>query len=255
MEIKIIYEDKDVMVVEKPAGVVVFCEASAESLVKEDGRIYLIDELIKMQPELKLVGESPRYGIVHRLDKDTSGILLVAKNADALFFLQKELFTHTAMAIESNNDSPLEKNVEKRYITLVSGNVKEDQAEIRTLIGRAKNDPRKQRVFRTGETKALGKREAITEYKVLERFENYTLLEIEIKTGRKHQIRCHLNFIHHPIAGDALYGFKGAIIPKGLVRQFLHAGYLKIKLPNGEIKEFKSDLPSDLQKVLDNLKI
>ena len=84
-------------------------------------------------------------------------------------------------------------------------------------------------------------------------FENYTLLEVVIKTGRKHQIRTHLSYIHHPIADDKMYGFKDSPLPKGLERQFLHASYLKIKLPNGQIKEFHSDLPEDLSNIIKEL--
>jgi len=94
-----------------------------------------------------------------------------------------------------------------------------------------------------------GKREAKTCYKIIERFKNYTLLEVEPKTGRKHQIRCHLNWLHHPITGDKLYGFKNQSLPKNLTRQFLHASYLKINLLDKE-EEFKSNLPEDLKKVI-----
>ena len=98
---------------------------------------------------------------------------------------------------------------------------------------------------------AKGKRKAFTEYKVLKNFKNYALIKVLIKTGRKHQIRCHLSYLGHPIAGDKLYGFKNQPCPKGLDRHFLHADYLKIELPKGGKKEFKSELPEDLKKVLD----
>lgn len=214
MDIKIIYEDNDLLVVDKPAGVVVIPE--------------LIDELIKKYPELKNAGEAPRYGIVHRLDKDTSGILLVAKTTESLIFLQKQF---------------INREVEKKYVCLVEENIKQDKGEIKTFLERSKSDFRKQAVINEG------KREAITEYKVIERYEGYTLLEVEIKTGRKHQIRCHLSYIHHPVAGDKLYGFKNSPVPEGLTRQFLHSQYLKIKLLNGEVKEFFSELPEDLKHV------
>ena len=97
------------------------------------------------------------------------------------------------------------------------------------------------------------KRKGITLYRVIKRFERFTLLELEPKTGRKHQIRAHLVYINHPLAGDKLYGFKNQPRPAGLKRQFLHAGYLKIKLPDGKEKEFTSDLPEDLKEVLNNL--
>ncbi len=238
MEIKIIYEDNDVLVVDKPAGIVVFCETPAEALAKAGSQIYLIDELIKQHSKLTQVGEAPRYGIVHRLDKDTSGILLVAKSNESLIFLQNQFINRA---------------LEKKYVCLVEGTIKEDKGEIKTLIGRAPGDKRKQKAYPLNET-GLGKREAITEYKVIKRYEKYTLLEVEIKTGRRHQIRCHFSYLQHPIAGDKLYGFKNSPIPDGLTRQFLHAAELKIKLPNGEIKEFKSELPKELQGVIKNLK-
>jgi len=224
-------------VVDKPAGIVVFPEGQT---IKNT----LIDSLLIKYPELNSVGEKPRYGIVHRLDKDTSGILLVAKTNEALIFLQKQFKNRT---------------VEKKYTALVTGVVKENQGIIKTLIGRSPNDKRKQKAYLLNEPETKGKREAITKYKVLQRFKDYTLLEIKIETGRRHQIRCHLAYIHHPVAGDKMYGFKDSPIPKGLTRQFLHAGYLKIILPscsnkpNEQIQEFKSDLPENLKKIITNL--
>lgn len=228
MNLEIIFEDENLMVVDKPAEVVVFPEGKT----LENKEKTLIDYLTEKYPELKSVGETPRYGIVHRLDKDTSGILLVAKSTEGLIFLQKEF---------------INRRVEKKYITLAEGKIKEEFGEIKTLIDRSKKDFRKQVVSSDG-------REAITEFKVLKRFEGYTLLEVQIKTGRRHQIRCHLSFLKHPIAGDKLYSFKNSKIPEDLTRQFLHASYLKIQLPNGKTEEFKSDLPEELNKVLENLK-
>ena len=203
---KIIYENDDVLVIDKPAGV------NADDFEKR----------------------------AHRLDKDTSGILLIAKNDKALDFLQKEF---------------QERRVEKKYIALVVGVLKNDKGEIKTLLGRSPQDKRKQRAYLLHEPSSEGKREAITEYQVLQKFQNYTLIEVEIKTGRKHQIRAHFAHLHHPIAGDKMYGFKNQACPKGLFRQFLHASYLKIKLPNNQIKEFKSKLPEELEQILKKLKI
>jgi 23S rRNA pseudouridine1911/1915/1917 synthase len=231
MDIKVIYEDNDVLVVDKPAGLVVFPEGQTTERT-------LIEALIKKYPELKNAGEAPRYGIVHRLDKDTSGVLLVAKSNEALIFLQKQF---------------INREVEKKYVCLVEGVMENDSGNIKTLIARAKGDPRKQKTY-SAINAPKSAREAITEYKVLERFKDYTLLEVQIKTGRRHQIRCHFSYLHHPIAGDKLYSFKNSKIPEGLTRQFLHAKYLKIKLPDGETKEFQSNLPEELQKVLKNLK-
>jgi 23S rRNA pseudouridine1911/1915/1917 synthase len=233
MELKIIYEDDDVLVIDKPAGVVVFNEN--QSAAKS-----LIDLLIEAYPLLKNTGNMPRYGVAHRLDKDTSGILLVAKNDNALSFLQAQF---------------KKRQVGKKYLALVVGNVKNDTDTIETLIGRSPKDKLKQKVFLSGEPGSAGKRQALTSYKTLERFEKYTLLEVIPKTGRKHQIRCHLSYIHHPIAGDKLYGFKNQPCPKGLTRHFLHASYLKIEMPSGEIKKFESELPEDLKKIINNLRI
>ena len=204
-KVKIIYEDDNLLVIDKPAGVV--------------------------------ADEIPRR--IHRLDKDTSGILLVAKNDKALEFLQKQF---------------KEREVKKKYLALVAGNLKKEEGVIETLIGRSPGDRRKQKVYLPGEPNAQEKRKAVTEYKVLQRFENYTLIKVEPKTGRKHQIRTHLAYLGHPIAGDKLYGFKNQPRPEGLKRQFLHASYLKVKLPNGKTKEFKSELPNELKLCLQNLK-
>ena len=234
MDIKIIYEDKDVLVADKPAGIIVFPEG--ESL--KNGEKTLIDVLIEKYPELKSTGEAPRYGIIHRLDKDTSGVLLVAKSSEALIFFQKQFKN---------------REVEKKYVCLVGGTIKEDQGEIKTLMARSSRDGRKQKVYLENEPHPESAREAITEYKVIEDFKSYTLLEVKIKTGRRHQIRCHFSFLQHPIAGDKLYNFKNSNTPRGLTRQFLHAAYLKIQMPNGESKEFKSELPEELKNILKNL--
>jgi len=198
MHMRIIYEDDDLLVYDKPAGI------NCDDFPKR----------------------------VHRLDKDTSGIFLVAKNEEALNFLQKQF---------------KERKVEKKYISLVGGHLKNQTGEIKTLLGRSPNDRRKQKIFMPQEPDAENKREAETHYKVLQRFKDYDLIEAEPKTGRKHQIRVHLAHLGHPIAGDKLYGFKGQPVPSSLKRQFLHASFLKIKLPNNQIKEFKSELPEELK--------
>ena len=113
---------------------------------------------------------------------------------------------------------------------------------------------KKQKVYLPQEPDSKGKREAITEYRILEEFQDYTLVEVWPKTGRKHQIRCHFSYLGHPIAGDKRYGFKNQPCPKGLSRHFLHASYLNIKLPDGENKEFFSPLPKDLKDVLKELR-
>ncbi len=232
-EIKIIYEDEDLLVVDKPAGIVVFKEGK-HNLQQE----FLIDILLERHPYLQKVGSFPRWGIVHRLDKETSGILLVAKNNEALFFLQKQF---------------QEKKIEKKYLALVFGRLKRKEGIIKTLIGRSPQNRKKQKVFLPYEPGAEGKREAISYYKVLKNFKNYDLVEVKIKTGRRHQIRVHLAYLGHPIVGDKLYSFKNQNKKARLNRQFLHAAYLKILTPKRKEKEFFSELPLELKNFLEKL--
>jgi 23S rRNA pseudouridine1911/1915/1917 synthase len=243
MKIKIIYEDNDLLVINKPAGIIVFTavpEGEPRQGRKENVKEKtVIDLLLEEYPDLKKAGSPPRYGIAHRLDKDTSGILLVAKNNKTLEFLQKQF---------------KKREVIKKYLALVVGNLKTEQGVIETLIGRSPKDRKKQKVYLPYEPADEGKRTAITEYKVLEKFKDYNLLEVYPKTGRKHQIRTHLAYLGHPIAGDKMYGFKGQICPNNLKRQFLHASYLRASLKKGEEKEFRSELPKDLKEILNNLK-
>ena len=236
MDLNIIAEDDRLIVVDKPAGVTVWKEGMSQEET-------IVSFLVGQFPELESLGEQRRYGIVHRLDKDTSGILLAAKTKEAFEQLQKQFAA---------------RKVEKRYVCLVEGTLKEEGGLIHTLLGRSPADRRKQRAYPLDQPfdslqqgsgqAAQGKREAITEWKMLKRFENYTLLEVTPKTGRKHQIRAHMASIGHPVAGDKLYGFKNQRVPQGLERHFLHAGFLKI-----DGKEFVSPLPEDLQNVLEKL--
>ena len=233
-KIQVIYQDEYVLVVDKPAGLVVF----PEDKYKEKT---LIDYLIADFPDLKRVGNYPRYGIVHRLDKDTSGILLVAKNNESLEFFQKQF---------QNSQ------VEKKYLALIVGNLKNKEGEIDTLIDRSPNNRKKQKVYLENEPESQKKnlRKALTKYRVITSFNGYDLVEVKPLTGRKHQIRVHLAYLNHPIANDKLYGFKNQACPKGLKRQFLHSSYLKIKLPNNKEKEFNSELPEELKEVIKTLK-
>jgi 23S rRNA pseudouridine1911/1915/1917 synthase len=232
--LKVIYQDNEVLIIDKPAGISTYSEVATPEKT-------LVDYLLEEHPSIKNVGTSPRYGIVHRLDKETSGLLLIAKGQEPLIFLQKQFKT---------------RRVEKKYTALVVGNIKEEKGAIETLIGRSPKDRMKQKVFFIGEPSSQGKREAITNYEVIKRFEGYTLLEVTPKTGRQHQIRCHLAYINHPIAGDKLYGFKNQPTPPGLTHHFLHAGYLKLELPasKGIAKEFKAELPEDLKNIINELK-
>ncbi len=231
-KLKIIFEDSNILVVDKPAGIVV----SPTGKTKEKT---LIDLAIKEGLELKKAGKKPRYGLVHRIDKETSGILLIAKNNEILKFLQGQF---------------KKRKVLKKYLALVSGKVKISSREIKTQIGRANRNGKKQKVYLSRGPKSKGKREAITRYKILEEFDKYTLLEVFPKTGRKHQIRVHLSYINHPVIGDKKYGFKNQLSPKGLNRMFLHASLLKINVSEKEEREFKSPLPKELNKAIENIK-
>ncbi len=230
MEPIIIYEDKDVLVIDKPAGLLVHPRPNQKSGA-------LTDFLLKHYPQIKNTGEDPlRPGIVHRLDKDTSGVLITAKNNKAFQYL-KEQFKN--------------RKVIKKYLALVNGKPPQNNGIIKTYLARSKNKT-KQKVFSL--SMGRGKiRKAITKYKVIKKYKDYSLLEVHPKTGRLHQIRVHLSWLGCPVAGDEKYKRKRASCPKELKRQFLHASILKIKLPNGQIKEFESPLPPELKNVLKGL--
>lgn len=223
-KIKIIYEDDNILAVNKPAGLLVH------------GPDSLVDWLIEKYPEIKKVGEDPeRPGIVHRLDKDTSGVLLVAKNQKEFEYLKKQF---------------QDRKIKKKYIALVEGNIKDKEGIINLPIAKSKSDFRK----RSAVGKTIGKeREAVTEYKVIKKFEKFTLVEAYPKTGRTHQIRVHFKAIGHPVVCDKLYGPKKQICPSGLTRQFLHANAIEFNLPDGSRLQLEADLPRDLQNALDML--
>jgi len=224
-------------VVDKPAPLVV------ASKQKED-RQSVMGALTDRFPDLKSVGSSPRYGLVHRLDKETSGVLLVARNEKSLKFFQEQF---------------KKRRVFKKYLALVYGKLKKERGRIESLLGRSPQNRIKQKVYFSFGPDAEGKRKAVTVYQKKRVFysqkgaqkEFYTLLEVCPKTGRKHQIRAHLHYLHYPIAGDKVYSFKSQKPPPGLKRQFLHASFLRIKNLDGQEKEFSSPLPPDLKKILD----
>lgn len=226
--IEIIYKDKNIIAVNKPSGMVVFQEGNSR---KESKSVSLF--LKKEFPEIEGLGEE-RSGAVHRLDKDTSGVVLFARNEKTLSFLQEQL---------------LEKKAKKRYITLVFKPLKRESGEIRTFIERSPKDRRRQRAVKESD----GKREAVTFFKVIESFTDFSLLDVEIETGRKHQIRCHLSSIGHPVAGDRLYRFKDQKDPLLLKRQFLHAKSIEIETPEGK-KFFEAPLSKDLEDVINLLR-
>jgi len=221
---KIIYEDKDIIVIDKPANLTVHP-------IHSEQKNTLVNELLAYYPEIENIGDDIlRPGIVHRLDKDTSGLIVIAKNNKTFEYLKKQF---------------QQRKVEKKYLALVHGKVKDKKGTITKSISLSKKDHKKRSALLDNKSKP-----AWTEYKVIEDFKNYTLLEVYPKTGRTHQIRIHLKSIGHPIVGDKQYKFKRQISPKKLTRQFLHAEYLKFKMPSGSIMEFKSEFPKDLKNTL-----
>ena len=231
LNLSIIYQDNDIVVVNKPAGMAV------HKGVAEKGET-LADWLIEKFPEMKKVGDEPEFrpGIVHRLDKDTSGVLVAARNQKSFEFLKNQF---------------QKREVVKKYLALVEGVLKNDNGTIDLPIGRSASDFRK----KLASDNAKGElREAVTEYKVLEKFPNYTLVEAYPKTGRTHQIRVHFKAIGHPIVCDSLYGGKRMTCPFGLARHFLHANFLEFVSLSGVKLKLEADLPEDLEKVLAGLR-
>ncbi|OHA67539.1 MAG: hypothetical protein A3C04_03795 [Candidatus Wildermuthbacteria bacterium RIFCSPHIGHO2_02_FULL_45_25] len=233
--LQIILEDGILIVIDKPAGLPVWLENQEQTTV---GSL-----LAERFPNQKQLGNERRYGIIHRLDKDTSGVLLVAKTAEAFDFFQKQF---------------AERKVEKQYICLAAGSIKQEKGTIHTLMSRSPSDRRKQKASPWSENIPPGSREATTEFELRGRYEDkkgnkYTLVKAFPKTGRKHQIRAHMAFLGNPLAGDKLYQFKNQPTPEGLQRQFLHASSLKVPYPDGTIKEFTAELPADLKETLAKL--
>jgi 23S rRNA pseudouridine1911/1915/1917 synthase len=219
----VVYEDPDVIVVNKPAGMVVHPAPGHP-------RGTLANALLAHAPGIS-VGGSQRAGIVHRLDKDTSGLIVAAKTDRG----------RTALISQWEDRS-----VAKTYLALVVGSVADEEATIDAPIGRDPKNRQRMAVLRPG-------RPAVTRFHVVERFPNVTLLKVSIETGRTHQIRVHLAFIGHPIVGDPLYGKPH---PKGprLDRQFLHASELAFQLPGGAALRLEASLPDDLAAVLEQLR-
>jgi 23S rRNA pseudouridine1911/1915/1917 synthase len=219
----IVYEDADIIVVDKPAGMVVHPAPGHP-------RGTLANALLAHVPGIS-VGGSQRPGIVHRLDKDTSGLIVAAKTDRG----------RTALVTQWESRS-----VEKTYVALVSGWLDDEQATIDAPIGRDPKNRQRMAVVRSG-------RPAVTHFRVVERFPDTTLLEVSIETGRTHQIRVHLAFIGYPIVGDPVYGKARPTDPQ-FDRQFLHASALGFRLPDGQALRFEAPLPQDLQAVLEELR-
>ncbi|CCO64442.1 Uncharacterized RNA pseudouridine synthase YlyB [Listeria monocytogenes serotype 4b str. LL195] len=219
----IYFEDKDMLVVNKPEGMVVHPSAGHASGTLVNALLFHCDDLSGINGKI-------RPGIVHRIDKDTSGLLMVAKNDHAHESLAKQLKDKTS---------------DREYIALVHGDIVHQKGTIEAPIGRAKEDRQKMAVVRDG-------KEARTHFEVLERLPGYTLINCKLDTGRTHQIRVHLKYIGHPLAGDPKYGPKNTIKGNG---QFLHAAKLGFDHPTTkERMMFEAPLPSSFEKALKSLR-
>ena len=227
--LKVVYEDHDVLVVDKPAGMTVHpAPGHKDSTLANALLAHIYDSSAPLRTGLQGIGGTLRPGIVHRLDKDTSGLMVVAKN-DAAF---------ASLAAQFK-----ERKVHKTYLALVQGVPYPEEAAIEAPVGRSTRDRKRMAVVEDG-------RQATTRYSVVRRFRDYALLEAMPVTGRTHQIRVHLASIGHPVAGDATYGKA----EPGLGRQFLHATRLAFELPStGHMVEFESPLPPELAGFLESL--
>lgn len=211
VDFEIVYQDDDLAVINKPQGLVVHPCSSTKSGTLVNGLLMKIKDLSGINGEL-------RPGIVHRLDKDTSGLLVIAKND----------FAHVDLAEQIKN-----KTCHRNYLTVLDGNLPDESGRIETFIKRDPKDRMKMSVQSDG-------RRAITDYKVLKRFEKCCLVEFSLQTGRTHQIRVHCKYLNHPIVGDKLYGKD----VKGLQGQLLHAYKLSFTHPRtGKFMTFEADLP------------
>ncbi|HRX45681.1 MAG TPA: RluA family pseudouridine synthase [Acholeplasmataceae bacterium] len=223
LELDIIYEDDDLVVINKPQGLVVHPASSYHEPTLVHGLLHQIDELSSINGVV-------RPGIVHRIDKDTSGLLVVAKNDKSHQFLSEELQAHL---------------IKREYIALVYGDFKEEEGSIDAPIARHPKNRLKMAVVSQG-------KHAKTHFKVLERFGKYTLISCILETGRTHQIRVHMAYINHPVVGDPLYGPKDVIGTEG---QFLHAQKLTFQHPTTKKEmSFEADLPDNFKSMIASLK-
>jgi 23S rRNA pseudouridine1911/1915/1917 synthase len=221
----IIFENDEIIVVNKPAGMVVHPAAGHSAGT-------LVNAVLGYDPDMEGVGGEERPGLVHRLDKETSGLIILAKNERAHIWLQDQFRLRT---------------VNKTYLALVDGKPPTPTGRVETPIGRDLNHRKKMAIVPPGKG-----RESISEYKTLQSFKEHTLLEFHPLTGRTHQIRLHCAFLGCPIAGDTVYGKKNPTI--NVKRHFLHAAKLSIILP-GETtpRAFEAELPDELKKVIEEL--
>jgi 23S rRNA pseudouridine1911/1915/1917 synthase len=226
IHLDIIFENDDLLVVNKPAGMVVHPSPGHD-------RGTLVHAALGHAPEMEGISGEERPGIVHRLDKDTSGLIVIAKNEKAHRWLQDQFRTRT---------------VEKIYLALVDGKPATPSGRVEASIGR--NATKRKLMGVVAPNKG---REAVSEYKTIESFHEHTLLEVHPLTGRTHQIRVHMAFLGCPVAGDEVYGKKKSTV--SLNRHFLHANRLKIILPGeSQPRVFEAGLPHELQRVLDELR-
>lgn len=228
--LKVIYEDKGIVVVNKQAHLLTHP-------TKSEPRHTLVNALLARYPEMKGVGENPmRPGIVHRLDKDTSGIIVAARTQEAFMKLKEQFISRT---------------VRKTYLALVEGIPEKKEGTIDFAIRPTRANRLKKTIVKGREADKKSERAAVTNYRVTETFEEkYALLEVEPKTGRTHQIRVHLKAIGHPVVGDQLYGSKSKL----LNRQFLHAAKLEFTAPSGKHLSLEAEMPEDLSSVLEELR-
>lgn len=238
-KIKILYEDTNILAIDKPSGISVHGDGRSKDKT-------IADWIFKNYPKMKNVGEDEVYenknkkieikkpGIVHRLDRDTSGVLLLAKKEKAYQFLKKQFQDRT---------------IRKIYLAIVSGDMKNDRGIINKPIGRSPKDFRR---YSSGRGARGEMREAITQYRVLKRFEishhKFTLLEVRPKTGRTHQIRVHMKYANHPIVCDALYN-PDAFCPKIITRMALHAKSIEFQNLKGDVIKIESPLPEEFVKL------
>ncbi len=210
-----IHNSRELLVINKSAG------EEVHNLAKKISSFYT---------ELKTL---PRHGLAHRLDRETSGVLLFGKNREVLRLIKKKF---------------KERKVKKKYFALVWRQIKKDQGEIKTVMRRG-GDRRKHQSYPLTEEG----REATSRYEVLERFEEHSLIEVIPITGRRHQIRSQFAYLGHPVAGDKLYGFKDQKNPKKIKRHFLHSKSIELTLRKKR-RKFASDLPEDLREIIKTLK-
>ena len=230
-DLKIVYQDENFFAVNKPSGIAV------HKTGPNDPNLTLVDLILEKFPEVERVGEDPlRPGIVHRLDKETSGLMLVARNQESFNYL-KNLFQ--------------KRLIRKTYLALTYGKPEDKSGTIDLPLGKIGT---KQTTIIKGK-KELKKREAVTEYKIIREFTDYSLLEIYPKTGRTHQVRTHLNSIGHPVVCDPIYGGRKKYCPPELGRLFLHAQKLEFTSPSGQRLHLEVELPNELTSFLNSLTI